>query len=175
MDSASFATVWFWLALIAAWSLSGRAILGVPADVIARARRDPQGEAGMIYLDWLSLCLPRWRLAGREGVWLLAITGFVLTSLGIMGFRYGLELAQALVLLCLPFALLFMMRLRLARRLAPLIDAARGGVSDAGETAEKTLKMIRLHRALVTLVSIIAIAVTALWATIFGLLHPNGF
>lgn len=175
MDSASFATVWFWLALIGAWSLAGRAVLGVPVDVISRARQDPHGRPGMVFLDWMSLCLPRWQLPGREGAWLLGLSAFVLTSLITMGFAYDLELAQALSLLALPFAIVFIMRVFLAKRLVKVMQTAQSDSVAAGEAADRALRIIRVHRVLVTIVSMLAIAVTALWATIFSLLHPHGF
>ena len=174
LDSPSFMTIWYWVVLIGLWSVLGRGTLGVPGDVIARARREPTGEPGLILLDWLSLCLPRWRLGPREGAVALAIALFVLTSLAILGFGYGLELAQAALLLLVPLCILFVMRVRLARSLTPLIEAARAGETPPGETARAALRRILLHRRLFTVLSILSVTVTAMWGTLWGLMHPNG-
>ena len=165
MASRSFSSIWYWLALVAAWSASGRAVLGVPADVLARAKRAPDQEPGLLMLDWLSLNLPRWRIEPREGLVLLGAAAFALGSLAVLGFVYGLEMAQALVLLALPFLILFGLRLRLARGLAPLLDAAREGRTGAGEAAAEALRRIARHRWIAAVLSIVSVVVTVLWGT----------
>lgn len=174
LDARSFGSVWFWLVLIVIWAGSGRTVLGVPSDVINRARRDPVGLPGLALLDWLSLALPRWKLDRREGVVFLAISSFLLTSLIVLGFGYGLELAQALTLLGVPLLLLFLMRLRLARRLDPVLIGAHDGSVQPDEAAARALKLIAWHRRLAFALSMIAVAATALWGTLWQLLHPNG-
>lgn len=169
MDSRSFSSLWFWLVVIAGWTLTGRAVLGVPSDVIARAGRDPAGPAGMTMLDWLSLTLPRWQVTGSAGPWLLAVAGFVLTGLALLGFGYGLEAAQAISLLLIPYAGLTLMRLRLAHRLTPLIARAQHGEIAPHDAATAALKAINLHRWAVLLLGMLAVAVVALWGSIWAL------
>ncbi|RDW12129.1 hypothetical protein DIE28_15385, partial [Paracoccus thiocyanatus] len=128
LDSRSFGSIWFWVIVTAAWTMAGRRILGVPADVIAGAvfvEPEPDGDpAALMLLDWLSLTLPRWRMERREGALLLGLGSFLLTMLAVLGFAYRLEMAQALVLLVAPFVLLFALDLRLAGRLRPLLAQA---------------------------------------------------
>ncbi|MFV0301928.1 MAG: hypothetical protein ACK5IP_13805 [Paracoccus sp. (in: a-proteobacteria)] len=174
MDARSFGSVWFWFLLILIWAGNGRAVLGVPSDVINRARRDPEGLPGLALLDWLSLSLPRWHLDRREGVAFLAISSFLLTSLAMLGFGYGLELAQAVTLLAVPLFLLFLMRLRLAQRLDPVLSGAHDGSVAPDEAAARALRMIGWHRRLAFALSMLAVAATALWGTIWQLMHPNG-
>lgn len=146
MDSRSFASIWFWLVVVGAWSISGRAVLGVPVDVIARARRSPQGEPGLLLLDWLSMTLPRWNVQTNEGAVLMGLGAFAVSSLAILGFVYGLEMAQALLLLALPFMTLFLMRLQLARRLTPVLESARRGETAPADAARTALARIVTHR-----------------------------
>lgn len=174
MDERSFGSVWFWVVLLMIWAGQGRAVLGVPSDVINRARRDPTGLPGLALLDWLSLALPRWQIGVREGAALLAVIGFAITSLAILGFAYGMELAQAVTLLAVPLAILFLMRLRLARKLAPVMDGAQSGTIAPDQAVEQVLRKITLHRRLSLVLSIATVAVIALWGTIWQLLHPNG-
>ncbi|MFD2814675.1 hypothetical protein ACFSYD_09880 [Paracoccus aerius] len=94
---------------------------------------------------------------------LLAVTGFGLTSLAIMGIGYGLELALAAFLLLLPLAILFWMRVLLARRLMPLLAAAEQGTRPVPEAAAEAVRRMVIHRRLVTLLSMLAVAITAIW------------
>lgn len=178
LDSRSFGSIWFWLVLVGLWSAMGRTVIGVPADVLLRARRaqrdEPEGTAVIVLLDWLSLTLPRWHMGRREGVVFLAVTAFLLTSLAIMGFRYDLEMAQALTLLLVPLLILFVLRLRLARKLIPMLEAGQLGevpVADVGAVAVRSMSR---HRHLVTILSIIAVMVAVFWGMWWMLLHPNG-
>ena len=180
LDSRSFGTVWYWLVVIGTWSLTGRSVIGVPVEILARARgavQAGQGDspAALHLLDWLSLVLPRWRLGPREGVALLALTGFMLTSLAIMGIGYALELALAAFLLLMPLAVLFWMRVALARRLAPLLDAAEQGARPVPDAAAEAVRRMVIHRRLVTVLSMAAVAVTALWGALWSVVHPYGF
>jgi hypothetical protein len=179
LDSRSFGSVWFWIVLIGLWSMAGRTIIGVPVEVVLRARRaqaagEPEGHGVITLLDWLSLVLPRWHLGSREGALFFGLAVFLLTSLTIFGFRYGLEMAQALTLLTWPFFLLFWMRVRLARQLIPLLRAGQEGESPVAVVATEAIRRMIGHRRLVMLVSILAVALTALWGTLWALMHPYG-
>ncbi len=72
LGSRSFSTIWFWLVLIGMWSVAGRSVLGIPTEVLARARAslagdDAQGPAVITLLDWLSLILPAGSCARARG------------------------------------------------------------------------------------------------------------
>lgn len=174
LGSRSFSSIWFWLVLVTAWTLSGRAVLGVPLDVLARARREPGGPEGLLLLDWLSLTLPRWQVAPRDGVWLWGAGCFVLTALAVLGFGYGREMAQAVTLLLLPFAVLLLMRLRLAHRLMPVLDAAQRGETTPLAAATQASRLIARHRRWVFALSVLAVAAAAMWGTLWRLMHPFG-
>lgn len=179
LDSRSFGTIWFWLALLGMWSATGRTVLGVPSETLTRARAaqkagESEGPAVMGLLDWLSLTLPRWRLGPHEGAMVLGLAAFLLTSLAIFGFVYGLEMAQALTLLLAPFLILFWMRVRLARRLMPLIEEGYSGTRPVAEIAAEAVRQMVRHRRLVSTLSVVAVALTAIWGTFWALTHPNG-
>ena len=178
LDSRSFGSVWFWVLLALAWTLAGRRVAGVPVDVIAaasRAARDGTAQpAALALLDWLSLTLPRWQVSGASGAVFLGMAAFILTSLALLGFVYDLEMAQALVLLILPFALVFVMELRLAHRLrAVLAEAERG--APVGQAAARAARMMRRHRLGFALMSVLAVALSAFHGALWMLRHPFGF
>ncbi|MDB6178816.1 hypothetical protein PAF17_15065 [Paracoccus sp. Z330] len=179
LDSRSFGTIWFWLALLGMWSATGRNVLGVPSEVLQQARRaqsagEPEHPAVITLLDWLSLTLPRWLLGAQEGTFFLAVTSFLMTSIAILGFGYGLELAQALTLLLLPFLILFWLRVRLARSLAPLLESGQSGDRPLSGVAADAAQRMTRHRRLVSMMSVLSVALTAAWGTLWALTHPNG-
>ena len=181
LDSRSFGSVWFWVTLVFAWTAAGRRVAGVPVDVVnAVARPDPASAsppddpAAVTLLDWLSLTLPRWQVSGGSGAVLLGLATFLLTSLALLGFVYDLEMAQALVLLILPFALVFVMEMRLAHRLrAVLARAERGAPID--QAAAEAARMMLRHRLGFVLMSMLAVALSAFHGALWMLRHPFGF
>ena len=174
LDTRSFSSLWFWLFVIAIWGDIGRRVLGVPADVIRRARVEPDGHGGLLLLDWLTLTSPRWQMGRTEGLVLLGLAGFGLTSLVLLGFVYGLEMAQAISLIGVPLALLFALRLRLARRLLPLIADAHEGRLPPGQAVAQALRPIILHRRVATVLSVLTGILLAMWGSLWMLMHPNG-
>lgn len=179
LDSRSFMTIWYWLALVGMWSATGRSIMGIPSDVVARARAALAAGQGddpsvLTLLDWLSLVLPRWRLGTTEGAVFLGLTSFGLTSLVVLGFVFWLELAQAMFLLLMPFWLLFWMRVRLARRVTPLVDAAQLGQIPPDKAARDAARMMTWHRRWITVLSMVSVLTTVLWGSAWAIMHPNG-
>jgi hypothetical protein len=178
LDSRSFGSVWFWVILTLAWTVVGRRSLGVPPDVIAAAGRALPGPrndpAALMLLDWLSLTLPRWELGPREGTLLLGLGAFLISALAVLGFGYDLEMAQALVLLILPFAGLFALELRLARRLGAVLGRAGVG-QPVNEAALEAARLLRLHRRVGLAVSVLSVAATALYGAVWMVTHPFGF
>lgn len=172
LDSRSFATIWFWIMLATIWSWMGRNVLGVPPDLFRRASAE-NGE-GVVLLDWLSLILPRWRVGQREGAWLTGIGAFVLSALLILGFGYGLEMAQALFLLLGPLALVQLLNFRLARRLRAVLAAAQKGSADPAQASLEAAKRMRFHRHIVTFVSVLTVVIAALWGALWIVMHPFG-
>ena len=178
LDSRSFGSIGFWVILTLAWTMAGRRCLGVPSDVIAAAGRPQPGPwddpAALTLLDWLSLTLPRWHLAPREGALLLGVGAFLLSALAVLGFGYGLEMAQALVLLILPFAALFALDLRLARRLGAVLGRAEVGLP-VNEAGAEAARLMRHHRRVGRALSVLSVAVTAFYGAVWMMAHPFGF
>ena len=177
LDARSFSSPWFWLVLVGVWTPAGRGVLGVPNDVLARAahglRGADDGADAELLLDWLSLQLPRWRIGRRMGAVLTAAICFGLTTLGLLGFRYQFEMAQALTLLAAPFALLLALRLRLAAQLHWVLEAARLG-QPPRVAAIEAMRRINRYRMQHMAVSLLAVTAAAFWGSRWIALHPNG-
>lgn len=152
IDTRSFSNIWYWIALAVLWSSLSHFVLGVPFDMVARARR--MGGQAMEDLETLVRININRRLyvATISGMWMVATVTGGLTMLALLGFWYGLQLGQALFLLAGPAALVSAMGLMAGRRIV------RQRL--AGEALCQALGRHRLH---VQLVGIVSIFVTALW------------
>lgn len=158
IDLRSFSSIWFWIAVAVAWSNTAHFILGVPFDMVQRARR--HGGTVMADLEALTMIQVRRRLqiVRSGGVWLVAFWSAVLTTLAMLGFAYGHELAQALTLLLLPLSLAAWLSVRLAAR----FDAAP-------PTGPALTRALTLHRLLIQAIGLLAILVTTMWGSWFNL------
>lgn len=105
IDLRSFSNIWFWLLLGLVWTRIINAPLGVPVDLIRRAQKgDAQAIADVDCLADIEV-RQRHALWGSFGLFRTGLWTFSLTVLGIVGFHYGKEIAQALFVLGLPLAL----------------------------------------------------------------------
>lgn len=111
--SASFDSVWYWVLQVVVWTLVCYRTLGVPHDMLIRARREPAVAERVALLAGLSAE----RLGGiydLAGAAFAAVAGFVLAALAALGFLSGLEGAQAAFVLLLPLAVIAYSKVRLA-------------------------------------------------------------
>jgi len=152
IDLRSFSNLWFWLVLAVAWSNAAHFIMGVPFDMVTRARR--QGGQAMADLELMAALQARRRLGvmRNAGVWLVGFWMAVLTSLAMIGFVYRAELAQAVFLLLGPLTLAAWLGLRLSARIEA--QDLRG---------EALARAFFWHRVIVQAIGLMAIFVTTLW------------
>ena len=152
IDMRSFSNLWFWIALAVVWSTTSHWVLGVPFDMVQRAARNG-GQSAQDLHDLVRINVNRLLFIGRvSGLWILAIACAVLTGLGLLGFWYWVEFAQAVFLLMFPLSLVGLLSLHTARRI------------EAQELQEEALyRKLRQHRIFTQFIGIIAIFVTAMW------------
>jgi hypothetical protein len=111
--AASFQSIWYWVLHVVVWTLACYRTLGVPHDMLLRARRVPEAAAKVDILARLS----SERIGGihdRYGVPIAAAAGFALAGLAALGFSTGIEAAQAGFALLMPFIVVSYSKLRLA-------------------------------------------------------------
>lgn len=152
IDMRSFSNLWYWIALAVLWSSASHWVLGVPFDMISRARRE-QGQAledleAMVRINTTRLLF----IAQTAGLWLVAFVCFLITMLAVLGLVYEVEFAQAVLLLLVPATILGLMSLRSARLIA------------AGEAHGPALfRRLTRHRLATQVLGMIAIFVTAMF------------
>ncbi len=111
--ASGFQSVWYWVLHVVVWTLACYRTLGVPHDMLLRARRLPEVEGRVDLLAGLAAV----RIGGIHdalGVPLAAVAGFVLATVFALGFLSGIETAQAIFVLILPLAVISYSKLRLA-------------------------------------------------------------
>ncbi|KAA2316972.1 component of SufBCD complex [Pseudooceanicola sediminis] len=152
IDLGSFSNLWFWIALAVVWSSASHWVLGVPFDVILRAQtKGAQAQADL--QDLVRINVNRIRAISDLSWLIIAAAGsFALTALGLLGFRYGVEFAQAVFLLALPLSVVWLLSVRTAFKIAQ----DRPGIEDL------YLRLRRLRIA-IQAIGLLAILVTSTW------------
>ncbi len=152
IDMRSFSNLWYWIALAVIWSTTSHWVLGVPFDMVVRARRKG-GQAEQDLEDMVRINTNRLLYIGRvSGLWLLAFVSAFISALAVLGFWYGVEFAQAVFLFALPLSLVGLLTLSTARLIV-----------DEGATGELLHKRLMRHRLYTQIIGMISVFVTAMW------------
>jgi hypothetical protein len=152
IDLRSFSNLWYWIMLAILWSTTSHWVLGVPYDMIWRAERR-RGRFEEDLRDMVRINATRLvALADGAGDLLPAAVFFVLTVLVLLGFAYGVEFAQAVVLMLAPLSLVMALSLRAARRALAVLP----------ETPP-LYRLLWRHRLACQAIGVVSIFVTAMW------------
>jgi hypothetical protein len=158
IDMRSFSNLWYWIGLAVLWSSASHWILGVPNDMVQRARRNG-GQAQTDLEDMVRInCNRLLYITNVSGLWLLGFACFFITGLGIMGFFYGVEIAQAVFLLAFPMSIVGVLNVSTARLIGQ--EQAIG---------DRLRALMTRHRIFVQIIGMVAIFVTALWGMAYNL------
>lgn len=150
IDMRSFSNLWFWIALAVLWSSAAHWVIGVPFDMVQRARR---GDAVALQdVEVLAKTHARrlLHIYNVSGLWVTGFVFFGLTALATLGFWHGVEFTQAVFLLACPMAIVWAISLHSSRpipemEIKPLLDH------------------LGWHRIKVQTVGIISIFTTSMW------------
>ena len=136
IDMRSFSNLWFWIVLAVLWSSTSHWVLGVPFDMVARARRSG-GQAEQDLEDLVRINTNRFLyIVDESGLFLSALTSAFLSGAAILGFWY----------------LVGLLSVYSARRIR------------AGEQSGEPLwRRLRVHRVITQMIGLVSIFVTALW------------
>ncbi len=148
----SFSNLWYWIVLAVFWSSASHWVMGIPYDLVVRARRIG-GQVEIDLLDIVRIHTNRILLiVDMSGAILLALACFMLTGLAMLGFYYDVEFAQAVFLLAFPMTLVLLVNISQARRLRRQELTL--------ETVSKTISRCRLYTQIIGMISIL---VTSFW------------
>lgn len=148
----SFSNLWYWIALAVLWSSTSYWVLGVPFEMIQRGRREG-GQVQKDVEDLVRINVTRFLQMVDSGSLILSgLAAFWLTAIGLLGFYYNIEFAKAVFLLLAPMTLVVWASIRTGRRIL------------AGEnTGDLLHHRLIVHRRVVQVIGILAIAITALY------------
>ncbi|MFN3281326.1 MAG: component of SufBCD complex [Tabrizicola sp.] len=154
IDLRSFSNLWYWIMLAVLWSSVSHWSLGVPHDMVQRARREGGQALGDVE-DLVRINTNRILSIMDGGAMIVVgLVTFWLSTLLVLGFYYGVEFAQALVLLLGPLSLIFWVSVRESRRIAA-----------GANTGDALLRRLTVHRRVLQVIGMISIAVTAFYGT----------
>jgi hypothetical protein len=156
IDMRSFSNLWYWIAVAVVWSMASHWVLGVPYDMVLRARRLGGQTAADLEMLVVINCNRMLFLVDQAGLWLAGLSAFYLSALAMLAFWYEVEFAQAVLLILGPLTLSFAMSVRTARRLRA-----------EAPTGEVLWRRLHMHRLATQVLGMISIFLTAFW----GLWH----
>ena len=152
IDMRSFSNLWYWIGLAVLWSSASHWAMGVPYDLVVRARR-VGGQTEQDLLDITRINQNRLlHIVDVSGLAILGLSCFFFTGLATLGFYYSVEFAQAVFLLLFPLCLVMMINIRAAHKLQRIEPAL--------ETVSKILTRCRIYTQIIGMISII---ITSLW------------
>lgn len=152
IDMRSFSNLWYWIALAVIWSTASHFVLGVPFDLVLRAKRNG-GQVAVDVADLVRINTNRiLYIAQVSGLWLIGLGCGFLTVLGLLGFVYGIEFAQAVFLLVFPMSIVGVISVSTAAL-----------ISNAGLEGEALYSQLRRHRLYTQIVGMLSILITAMW------------
>ncbi len=152
IDMRSFSNLWFWIVLAVAWSSASHWVMGIPYDLVVRARR-VGGQVEVDLLDIVRINTNRiLYIVDVSGALLLAVMSFVFTGLAMLGFYYAVEFAQALFLLLFPMTLVMGVNILHARQLRR-----------QELTLERVTRTLHRCRLYTQIIGMFAILVTSFW------------
>ena len=155
IDMRSFSNLWYWIMLAVMWSSASHWVLGVPFDLISRARRHG-GEAQTDLEALVRINTARMlHIARTAGIWLVGFLFFLVSTLTILATRYDVEFAQAVLFLLVPMSFLALMSLRSAA----LIEAGE----NAGEALHRRLLRHRIATQALGVLSIFFTSMFGMW------------
>lgn len=148
----SFSNLWFWISLAVLWSSASHWVIGVPYDLIQRAKRhgDPHSDdlETLVRINVNRVL----HIAHTAGLWLVGLMAALVSGLLMLGFVYNVEFAQAVACLLVPMCLVGGLTLRTATMIA------------AGENSGAALhRRLTRHRLATQAIGMVAIFITSMW------------
>ena len=157
----TFSNIWYWFVVGITWAIASYWIMGVPFDMVLRARR--QEIAAEQDLDqWVRISARRIQhLTTVGGVALMGLVSFALSANAMIAFYYGSEIAKGVFFLAFPMAIVGIFNIRLAQRF----------VADQPQGVALAHTLLR-WRFFVQILGMVSVFISAMYGMYFNLSLP---
>ena len=160
----TFSNIWFWAAVVVSWAVACHWLIGVPFDVLVRARRGgAQAMADLEALVDINLRRIAW-FQEVGGAGFAALAAFFLAGTGLLAIGYRFELAIGALILGAPLLCVAGINLAVAT------DLSRNPLR--GEALVARLMRVRLWTQVLAAASLF---VTAVFGMAFSIASMNFF
>jgi hypothetical protein len=158
IEFRTFASIWYWFAVIVSWAVASHWLIGVPFDLLFRARKCPPQELADVEAI-VDVNVRRFTfMSDILAPIMMGLVMFILAALLMAGFYYGSELAQGLFDLAAPLSLVGFLNMRLAFQLR-----------DAPLRGEQLIKRLFSLRIWTQAIGMVAIFFTAMYGMYYNL------
>jgi len=164
LDLHTFSNIWYWLAVAVTWAVVSHWVLGIPFDLIIRARRSMPGAVDDLQTLFDFHVRRFIMIEDLAGIPIIALSTFVLTGLAMTGFYYDVEMAQGIFLIGFPLTIVGAICQHACRRYQQHPPAPEDLVKE----------LLRL-RIIIQVVAMIAIFFTAIYGMYYNLSVPDDF
>lgn len=152
IDMSSFSSLWFWIGVVVFWSLSSHFVLGVPYDMVIRARRHG-GEAEHDLQDMVRASVNRiLYLVNAAGLFIVCFAMFWLSIFVTLAFYYEIEFARAILCFYVPLLVISTLSVRAAKKIKAI-----------GPTGPALHRCLLYHRLSIQGVGMFSVTGTSLW------------
>jgi len=160
----TFSNLWYWLMVCVSWMIASHWILGIPFDMIQRARR--KGDQAAADLENLTdINVRRLQALSNEGGFIIVgFIAFLLTSIAMAGFYYRMEVAQGLFFLLFPLTIAGSLSFYTSTNL--LRNPSRG--------AELAKRLMRI-RLWIQIIAALSVFFSAAYGMYYNLSNPFGY
>lgn len=160
----TFSNIWYWFVVGITWAIASYWIVGVPFDMVLRARR--QETAAEHDLDqWVRISVRRiHNLTSVGGVALIGLISFALSGTAMIAFYYGSEIAKGVFFLAFPMTIVGIFNIRLAQQF----------IAEQPQGAALTHTLLR-WRFYVQILGMVSVFVSAMYGMYFNLSLPVGY
>lgn len=158
IDFRTFTNIWYWLAVVVTWATVTYWVIGVPFDMVYAARRH-RGQAAQDLADLTAINVRRLlTITGTPAIVLAALGAFFLAMAGMLGFVYGLQLAQGLFCLAFPLVFVALLTLRTCHQIA--------ATQPTGPDLVKALVRLRFWLHVVAMIATFCTALLGMYVTL---------
>lgn len=164
IDLDTFSSIWYWLAVAVTWAVVSHWVLGIPLDVIIRARRSAPEAMDDLEALFRTHVRRFVMIEDFAGTPIVAVSAFALTVLAVAGFYYEVEFAQGVFMIGFPLTIVGAICQRACRRY----------IQDPPDRAHLAAELLRL-RIVIQIVAVIAIFVTAFYGMYYNLAVLSSF